>query len=283
MTEYKYIKELLSTAKGTEGTLLLPRKIYDTIIEEVKKALIPREEAAIYIGPDSIPGSSVDLNLVTPNTMDVRLIGEGAEIPMDQVDYTNSNLKPLKYGVAIRITRELLEDAQWDLLQHNLGYAGRRMAENENSLIVTALDGADNTVSGGATITIANITRAIQYLEDNDFHATSFAVGYEVLNDLRNLDTFVEYQKLGTREAFEQGYAGMVYGMKVIPVSTNAGMTTTSSYVYDKSWSFVMAEKRPVTVENFELPSHDMSAAVVTQRIVVAELRGTAAAKITTT
>src|SRR3990167_3864126 len=148
MAEMQYVRELLSTGIGTQGTLLIPRKIHDTLIEEVDKNLIPRSEAMLYVGPGQVPGSSYDLNLTSPNTMDVRVVSEGAEIPLDQVEYTNTNIRPLKYGVSVRITRELLEDAKWNLLQHNVMYAGKRLAENENSLVVTALDSAANTVSG---------------------------------------------------------------------------------------------------------------------------------------
>ena len=49
--EYKYIKELLSTGIGTEGSLLIPRRIFPTLIEESSKMLIPRELAALFIGP----------------------------------------------------------------------------------------------------------------------------------------------------------------------------------------------------------------------------------------
>ena len=118
--EDKYIKELLSTDLGTEGQLLIPRKIADTLVMEVDKSLIPRSEAAIVFGPEQIPGSSIDVDLVTPNTMDVREISEGAEFPLDQEEYTSFNMKPVKYGVAIRITRELLEDAKWNLLEQNV-------------------------------------------------------------------------------------------------------------------------------------------------------------------
>ena len=75
---------------------------------------------------------------------------------------------------------------------------------------------------------------------------------------------------------------GTIYGMKVWRVSTNAGMTTTSSYVIDRQWAFIMAEKRPLTVERFELPLFDMSGATVTHRFKAAALRTSAIAKITT-
>jgi len=283
MPEFKNIKEFLGTGLGTEGQLLIPRKIHDVLIEEVDKVLIPRSEAAMFFGPSDIPGSSIDVDLVTPNQMDVRVVAEGAEIPLDQTEYTSFNLKPKKYGVALRITRELLEDAKWNLLQHNIMVAGKRLAENENSIVISgALDNASNTVAGGAAITIANITRAMQYLEDSDYHPTSFFVGMEVLSDLRNIDTFVEFEKIGNKDMLERGFLGVIYGMNVMKVSTNAGMTTTSSYVTDKDHAYVIAEKRPLTVENFELPTYDMSAAAITQRITTRQLRAAAIAKITT-
>ncbi len=284
MGEMQHIKELLTTGTGTEGQLLIPRKIHDTLIEEVDKNLIPRSEAALMIGPGMVPGSSYDIDLATPDTMDVRVVAEGAEIPIDQVTYTSTNINPDKYGVSIRITRELLEDAKWNLLQHNIRYAGKRLAENETSIIVSqSLDSAANTVSGGASITIANLTRAMQYLEDSDFTSTTLFVGMEVLNDLRNIDTFVEFNKVGNTDMLKKGFMGNIYGMNVIKVSTNAGMTTTTSYVTDKTEAYAIVEKRTVTVENFELPSFDMSAAAITQRIRTVALRTSAVAKITTT
>ncbi len=84
MTELKYLTEYLHTGIGTEGSILIPRKIYPTLIEEAAKALIPRELAAIYIGPDGIQGSSIDINRATENAMSVRLVAEGAENPLDQ-------------------------------------------------------------------------------------------------------------------------------------------------------------------------------------------------------
>ena len=283
MEKYTYIKELLSTAIGAEGTVLIPRKIYETLIEEVDKALIPRSEAAYYYGAAQIPGTSIDLNLQALNKMKVRLTGEGAEIVQDQTEYSGTNVKPKKYSVSVAVSRELMEDAQWNLLEDNIRIAGKRFAENENSLVIAALDGAANTVSGGAAITIANITRARQYLHDSDFKPTTFVIGYEVLNDLNNIDTFVEFQKVGNTDMLTKGFLGNIFGMNVIATSTNAGMTTTSSYIFDRDHAYIIAEKRPVSIENLNLPQFDQERAYITQRITTAALRTGAIAKITTT
>jgi HK97 family phage major capsid protein len=280
--EYKYLKELLSTGSGTEGSLLIPRKIYPTLIDESLKMLIPRECAALYVGPEQIPGSSIDLNRLVEYKQKVRLISEGAEVSLDQTEYNNLNVKPKKYGVAIRITHEMMEDSMFNLLENNLKIAGRRFAEQENTLVITALDLADNTVAGGSAMTIANVTRALQYLEDKDKVGTDFIIGFKILNDLRNIDTFVEYQKVGNTEMMQRGFTGTIYGLNVVRVSTNAGMTTGYAYVIDRNFAYVIAEKRPITVENVDLPTYDMEGAVLTQRIDVQPLRTNAICKITT-
>ena len=282
MTELTSIKEYLSRASGTEGSLLIPKKIYDTLIMAVMKALIPRSEAAVYMGPEGCPGSSVDIDLENPDSILIRETGEAAEYVLDVAEYTSTNLKPKKYGVALRITKELLEDGKWNMLERNIYRAGIEIAENETSVIVSdALDSAANTVAGGAAVTIANITRAMQYLEDSDYTPTTMFIGTEVLNDLRNIDTFVEFQKVGNTEMLTRGYLGNVYGMNVIRVSANAGFTKTTAYVIDNTQAYAFVEKRPLTVENFDLVTFDMSGAVVSQRFAVGALRTSAIAKIT--
>jgi len=281
--EYKHLTEYIQTGIGTEGSLLIARKILPTLVEESMKALIPRELAAMYIGPGQIPGSSIDINRRVENTLRLTQVAEGTEIPLSRGEYNNLNVKPIKFGLAIRITREMLEDANFNLLDYDIMMAGRRFAENENTLIISnALNAAANTVAGGAAITVANITRAIQHLNDADKKPTDFIIGYEVLNDLQNIDTFVEFQKVGNTEMMQRGFVGTIYGMNVVAVSTNAGMTATSAYVIDRAYAYVIVEKRPITVENFELPIFDMSGAAITQRIDVQPLRTNAIARITT-
>jgi len=286
MTNLKYVTELLSTDIATEGSLLIVKKIYDTLISEVEKRLIPRSEAAVVIGPSGIPGSSLDIDREDPNTLDVREIAEGADITIDQQTYDSVNIKPKKYGVGVRITREMLEDAKWNLLQRNIATAGKRFAENETNLVLLQLDSAATTNTGGAAFTISDITKMMLDLEDKDYSPSTMLVGNEVLHDLRNIDTFVEADKLGSRQMLETGFVGRIYGLDVMRFSTNAAPSTTYSkyaYVFDKSQAYYIVEKRPISIENFDLPNNDMSAAVITQRIAVQIIRTQAVSKTTTT
>jgi len=285
MTNLKYVTELLNTDIATEGSLLIVKKIYDTLISEVEKRLIPRSEAAVVIGPSGIPGSSLDIDREDPNTLDVREIAEGADITIDQQTYDSVNIKPKKYGVGVRITREMLEDAKWNLLQRNIATAGKRFAENETNLVLLQLDSAATTNAGGAAFTISDITKMMLDLEDKDYTPTTMLVGNEVLHDLRNIDTFVEADKLGSRQMLETGFVGRIYGLDVMRFSTNAAPSTTYSkyaYVFDRNQAYYIVEKRPISIENFELPNNDMSAAVITQRIAVQIIRTQAVSKTTT-
>jgi HK97 family phage major capsid protein len=281
----KHIQELLNTGIATEGSLLIVKKIHDRLVEEVEKRLIPREQAALVVGPSGIPGSSLDVDTEDVNTLDVRQIAEGADITLDNQTYSSVNIKPLKYGVGIRITREMMEDAKWNLLDRNIRTAGKRLAENETKLILQELDNAGADNSGGSTLTIGDITQGMLDLEDNDFEPSTMLVGNEALHDLRNIDTFVEADKLGNREMLDSGFVGRIMGMDVMRFSTNAAPSTTYSkymYVFDKNEAYYIVEKRPVSVEQFELTNNDMSAAVITQRIAVKLIRSNAVSRTTT-
>lgn len=285
---FKKIQEYLSTDIGTAGTLLIPKVILPTLQDEVQKTLLDRSLARWVLGPSQLAnvGGTFEVNQVTRNTGKIRVVGEGAEIPLDSQDYSTVTFTFKKYGVAVRITREMMEDAQFELFRSNIQALGRRFAENETKLVLSALDGANTTVTGGAAITIANITTAIFNLEDADFNPTDIIVGNEVLQDLRNIDTFAEADKRGGQAAAQTGEVGRIYGLTVHRFSSNAAPATTHArraYVIDRAEAYGIAIKRDVTVEGFMLPSYDMEGAAITQRLDVQLLRSEAVGLITTT
>lgn len=277
-----HIKQALNRDLGTEGSLLLPKKIFGTIVEEAEKRLIPREAAALYFGPEQIPGPSIDVNLEDPNTGTMRPWAEGSAVNLDNGTYSSFNMKPVKYGAGLKITRELMEDSQFPLLERQVRLFGKRAAENENSLIISdALDNAGNTVAGGATVTHANFVRAVQYLEDNDYELTHWFLGTEVMADVRNTDLYTEYDKAGDADIIKTGYRGVILGGQVVRVSTNAGMTTTTAYGIDREHAYAIAEKRRLTIEKFNMPQWDMEAAVLSHRFKARHVRANAIVKIT--
>lgn len=283
---FKKIKEYISTDDATAGTLLIPQVILSTLIEETDKNLLDRSLARFVLSPSQIPGSQISVNLNVHDTGKIREVGEGAEIPLDAGDYEAVTFVPVKYGVCIRITGEMMEDSQFPLLQDQIRTFGRRFAENETKLILIALDGANVTITGGQSITVANITNGMQNLWDEDFSPSDIVVGAEVLNDIMNIDTFAEADKWGGVTANQTGQIGRIYGLNLHIFSRNAAPATTynrRAYILDRREAFGIAIKRDITVENVMLPMFDMEGAVLTQRLDVRLLKSRAVSLITTT
>lgn len=273
-----------STAGSSTGSYLIPRTLYSELIVAVRKKLVLRALAARVIGPGSIPGSSIDIPLQEKDTMEVHRITEGAVIPLDVETYAGFNLKPMKYGIRIMITKEMQEDSLFDVMGMNVTTAGYELADNEEALIITTLDtGSGQTDStrvanSNATLPISDITAAMQGVEEENYNCTHMLVGVEVANDLRNIDTFVEADKAGISDPSKK-LIGKIFAMNVI-VSNN--VSAKYAYVIDREHAFLIAEKRPVTIERYFDAARDTNFAVATQRFVTRYLRSGAIARIVT-
>ena len=282
----KLYKEFLTTGSGTEGSVLIARTLAEPMVEEVEKAVLPRSLARRVWGPADIPGSSIDVQKVDESSFNVWAVAEGASIPIGTQTYTNVNIKPKKYGVRPAITKEMLEDSKFPLLELNLRQAGRQLAYNENSLVLTELDGAGNSVTGGAAATVANVINGVQLVREDSYSPDTMLVGDEFLADLMNIDTFTEADKWGSNEMQQKGIVGTIFGLNVIRFDLNAAPTTTYSkycYIFDSKNAYDIAEKRPVSVQNWDDLVHDMSGLTVTQRVAIGLIRANAVCRVTTT
>lgn len=278
-----------ATAGSSTMSYLVPRKLLGEVINSVRKRLVLRGLAARVFGPASIPGRTLVIPMQSvlasaTTEMPINRVSEGAEIPLGQTQFTNTTLTPVKYGVRIGVAKELQEDSILDLISYHAELAGYELADNEESLIVSQLDAASTASShdvsnGNATLPVSDITAAMQNLETDNHECTHMIVGVEVANDLRNIDTFVEADKAGMNDP-SQKLIGKIFGMKVI-VSNN--VSATLAYVIDAKHAFVIAEKRPVTVEKYTDYARDTGFVTITQRFATVYLRANAVSEITTT
>jgi len=268
---------------------LIPRTLLPEVMNAVRKKLILRGLAARVFGPASIPGRTLVIPLQseigTNTSLAVDRVGEGGEIPLVQSQWESITITPIKYGARIGVTKEMMEDGIVDLLSYHAELAGYEFADNEESLIVSQLDAAatasSNTVANGnATLPVSDITASMQQLESQNYRPTHMICGAEVVNDLRNIDTFVEADKMGGKNDPTQPLVGMIFGMKVL-VSNN--ITATLAYIIDASHAFVIAEKRPLTVERYSDVARDTGFVAITQRFATNYLRAEAVSEITTT
>lgn len=270
-----------SSSTTASGGLTIPKALYGQLIAAVRNNLVWAPLAAISLGPNDIPGSSVDIDLESESNpgIDMVQVAEGAEFPTMALSLETINVKPVKYAVRLPITVEMLEDGKWNLLERAVNVAGYKAAKKIDSLIIDQIDSnAGNTTSGGASITVANILVARKNLKDNQYAPTDFVVGTEVESDLLQIDIFVQADKSGVTNP-SRNLLGRIYGMNVW-VSDN--QTSTSSYVIDRNEAFYTAMKRALTIKNFDEVWKDIRNAVASMRYKAGVLRSNAIARITT-
>lgn len=277
-----------STAGSGTMSYLIPKTLLNQVMNSVRKKLVLRGLAARIFGPASIPGRTLVIPLqkvITSTTaLPMQRVNEGGEIPLGQTQFENTTLTPVKYATRIGVAKELQEDNILELLSYHAELAGYEFADNEESLIVAQLDAADTASShsvanSNATLPITDITAAMQNLEADNHTPTHMIVGVEVANDLRNIDTFVEADKSGVNNP-TKSLIGTIFGMKVL-VSNN--VSAKLAYVIDAAHAFIIAEKRPITVERYSDYARDSGFVVVTQRFATVYLRANAVSEITTT
>jgi len=278
-----------STAGSSTASYLIPRTLLPKVINAVRKKLVLRGLAAMSFGPSAIPGRSLVLPLQSEivsstTSLPVDRIGEGAEIELAQTQFEDTTLTPVKYGARIGVTSEMKEDGIIDLLSYHAELAAYEFADNEESLIVSQLDSAasasSNTVANSnATLPISDLTESMQQLEEKNYECTHILIGVEIVNDLRNLDTFVEADKSGVMNP-TKSHIGTIFGMKVI-VTNN--VSAKLAYIIDAKHAFIIGEKRPLTIERYRDYARDTEFMVVTQRFAALYLRSEATSEITTT
>lgn len=279
-----------STAGSGTMSYLIPRTLFGNVINAVRRKLMLRGLAAMVFGPTAIPGRTLVLPLqaervATTTALPLQMVTEGGEIPLGQTQFTNLTLTPVKYGIRIGVSKELQEDALVDLIPYHSELAGYEFALNEESLIISQLDAGTTSSSNlvansNATLPISDITQAMQQLETYNYMPTHMIVGVEVANDLRNIEEFNTAKDTGGANYTNQSLVGSILGMKVLMSNS---VSAKLAYVIDANHAFVIAEKRPITVERYNDYARDTGFVTVTQRIAVSYLRTYAMSEITTT
>ena len=272
-----------STAGTSTASYLIPRKLYGRIFRAVRRKIFLSPLAVLRIGPSSIPGSSIDIPREL-GTIYIQQWAEGAQIGLDVESFDNFNVKPLKYGVRIGVTKEAEEDSIFPLMALNVDWAGYEFAKNEDTLIVAQLDAASTAASNdvansNASLPISDITEAMQKLWENEYVPSHIICGTEVASDIMNIDTFVEKDKASITDPSKK-IIGQIFGMKVM---VTTAVSAKLAYIIDADYAFLIAEKRPITIERYFDAARDTSFAVVTQRIAMRYLRAEAVSEITTT
>jgi len=250
-------------------------KVLDVVWEAAKPNLIGRELAVV------VAEDVASLKVPRAKLGKAYEVAEGAEIPVGTEDYDSVVLTPRKYGVRPLISKEMLEDAEWDVIEFQLGEAGRAMADLETEKIIAKIvaDAGNSVAAGtGGTLAYADVVNILKECLADDFVPDVLAVHPSEFADLLKDSAVVKALDFGGPAVAPSGRIANLLGMKVL-VSTKVPAGT--ALVVDSKHAGVLFVRRDIMAEEYEDPVKDLAGVAVTARWAYETLRANAIGKIT--
>jgi hypothetical protein len=230
--------------------------------------------------------------ILVPRAFDVQ---EATEIPIagEKYDYIDVNMR--KIGIRPEISREMVEDAQWDVVARQLAEGGRAMAQKENELGIALLNtlatssnnyqgygSAVNSKTSGSFVyeDVVNLISTIR--GQNAFPDTLFVNPTEegsLLKDDKFIHAFY-FGGLMKKALGPQEYFGQMIGFRTL---TSTLETTGTPIMLDTARAAGFVIRRDVTVEHLIDPNKDLSGAAFTSRINLGVCRHMAIAQLEVT
>ncbi|MBX5327604.1 MAG: phage major capsid protein [Candidatus Bathyarchaeia archaeon] len=250
-------------------------KVLDTVWEAAKPRLIGRE-LAVVIAQDAplikVPRAKISQAFE---------VAEGAEIPVGTEDYDSVTLTPKKYGVRPLISREMVEDSEWDVIEYQLAEAGRAMADLETEKIVSQMisDAGNSVAAGtGGTLSYGDVVNIVKECLIDGYTPDALAIHPSELADLLKDTAIQKAMEWGGEAVAPSGQIARLLGMQVL-VSTKVPSGT--ALVVDSKHAGVLFIRRDITAEDYEDPVKDLAGVAVTARWAYTTLRADAIGKVT--
>lgn len=250
-------------------------KVLDIVWEAAKPNLIGRELVTV------MAKDQPSIKIPRAKLSKAYEVAEGAEIPIGTEDYDSVTLTPKKYGVRPLISREMVEDAEWGVIQYQLAEAGRAMADIETEKIITQMiSDAGNSASAASagTLAYADVADMIKLIMSDNFNADVLAVHPSEFADLLKDTAIQKAMEWGGPAVAPTGRIATLLGMRVL-ISTKVASGTV--LLVDSKHAGVLFIRRDITAEDYEDPVKDLAGVAVTARWAYATLRANAIGKIT--
>jgi len=167
-TDHVCERMLFAGADREEVDVLFREQLEEVIVEGAQQRQIARD-AANVINADTRRG---DVSLPEDDGF-ARPTAQGSEIRESRENYTTVEWNTTKYAQGARLTDELLDQANVDLIERNMQFLGRNVENAINRVFLTELvDSADGSVDRVVESDSPNykaLNRAIGEVDENDF------------------------------------------------------------------------------------------------------------------
>jgi len=240
------------------------------------------------IPPDQIPGQAMRVAIAKDDSYAVKKMSSGGKMSTETIETVKSDFDftTIMY-INFMISNDLIEDAQFDVIEMHLRNAGREMGEQASvealTILSTAPDGdgdlnAANTTTAATTKWTGDTTMDIETamlanLTDGFLSDTIAVCHSSMLHSIYS--TVPNYGQpwmgsiLGSREG-GGGWPTQIMGMNIVysdcSVLCPAGGITNVTCVFAKDYGILTGRKRWLRIEKYSDPIRDLVGATITSR-----------------
>jgi hypothetical protein len=268
----KRLKTLL-LSEDIESTTLIQEEVFKTVLEGAEPVKCMRDALnTVKIGTNSLRYVYGEAGTYADE------IAEGAEIPIDTQDYDNVTFLMKKIGVRPLITKELIEDGLFDVIDLEIRKAGARLENKLNRDCLDALvDGCttNNVDVASGNLDIDDLVLAVSKVKGQQYKPDTLVLHPVAEGELLGSTNLIHVSLAGTDEALRRGtLLTPIVGLKpfvcgvTTATDTNWEKADGSKYalVYDRDNAGAIAMRRDLTIERYDDPIRDLVGMSLTMR-----------------
>ena len=283
----------LQEAEDIAETTLLQEEVLKKVVEGAEPAVCFRNIVPI------IKTDSFSVRVVkTTGGEYAEDIAEGGVIPVNTNELSKVDITINKIGTRPLITKEVIEDSLFDIVEIELAKAGRRMENKLNrDVLYEILSGITTTDTDPGTdnyFKVSDIATALKKVKTENFTPDTLIMHPHAEGLLLQDSNLVYVAYAGGDQTLRTGKIPTLLGLKPYTLSVTTGKTdyywddtdNTDHYmgiVMDSKNMAYLAMRRDMTVERYEDPIHDLEGISVTMRYGVKTIQPKAGNRILTT
>jgi len=282
---------------GTTGiagaAYLITTKIYTTLFDSA----VGEDRCAwlsingTIIPADQIGGTTMKVDILEDDSYVVHPFASGGQMPTETVKTVQATLDfSTTYGINFRITNDLIEDSQFELIDMHVRNAGREMGEFATNLALavlkTATDG-DGTVNGGASgdanetkftgATTTDLADLDHLIQNDGYTPNKIVLTHEAWYHSIVTTAFIAastYSEPWAHDAIVNGAAKKMLNCEcwysknktLYTLETDGTWDDCVTIMFDDRYALLTGRKRWLRIENYSEPVRDLVGAAITMR-----------------
>jgi len=273
---------------GTQGiagaAYLVPDKVSQTLYHAAKRYDIVPLISQVITGWQ---GAAIDVNIAVDESYKPKYFGGGGSLPEETVKTVQATITPISFGINAKITKDLLEDQQYGLIEWHMQKAAQRMADFASDMALTVLlaapdgDGDLNTETPGeAMMTDYNILDSVTQNAYDGFISNTLVIhpsawsytvgcGSKQITPTIAGDVLLPVNPIANPGAPALGYDMKWHMLDTLFVASTV-LTTAGdpmyTIVFDRNNAMLTGRKRWLQIDNYSDPIRDLAGAVISAR-----------------